>query len=120
MNCSSAGATMYKSSALPLLAAAFLVAVALAAYHRFVVAPSQRIAVVDLVEIYRAKEEQLAKSGGGQAAFDLARQFSERLPVALSELPRECNCMVVLQNTIIGKPDGVLDLTALLKQKVMQ
>lgn len=118
MNCSSAGATMYKSSALTLLAAAFLVAVALAAYHRFVAAPSHRLAVVDISEIYRAKETQLTKVGNAQAAVDSARAFSERLPVALAELPHDCNCLVVVKTTVIGKPDGVLDLTDLLKQKM--
>lgn len=109
---------MFKPSAATLLATAFLIAVALAAYHRFVVAPAQRLAVVDIGEVYRAKEEQLAKAGSAQSAVDSAREFSERLPIALSELPRECNCLVVIKTTVIGKPDGVIDLTGLLKQKV--
>jgi conjugal transfer pilin signal peptidase TrbI len=41
----------------------------------------------------------------------MARAFAQRLPLALDELPRECNCLVILKTAVAGptphrRPDG--------------
>ena len=51
-------------------------------------------------------------------AFALARSFSQRLPTALEELPRDCACLVVLKSAVAGRTPQTVDLTALLQQKL--
>jgi hypothetical protein len=44
--------------------------------------------------------------------------FAQRLPLALEELPRECNCLVVLKSAVAGPTPNTVDLTAQLRRKV--
>lgn len=108
------------------IASALLVALGIAAYDRWVVRPALVVGVVDLSEVYRAKEAEftqlLTQSGSElerERALALARSFSQRLPAALDELPRECGCLVVVKNAIAGAPYS-RDLTPLLRRKVDQ
>ena len=98
---------------------------ALAVYDRMVVRPGQRLGVVDVGEVYRHKEAQftqlLTQAGSDsdrEKAFAMARAFSQRLPLALEELPRDCGCLVVLKSAVAGATPRMLDLTALLRRKV--
>jgi hypothetical protein len=106
-------------------ATAFIVALALLAYDRIVVRPARLVGVVDVGEVYRLKEAEftqiVTKSGSEderQKALAMARQFAQRLPLALEELPRECACLVVIRTAVAGTPPHATDLTALLKRKV--
>lgn len=106
---------------------ALLVAAGIAAYDRWVLRPALVVGVVDLSEVYRAKEAQFtqlltaASSSGSdqerERAMTMARSFSQRLPAALDELPRECGCLVVLRTAVAGGPHAV-DLTPALRRKV--
>lgn len=103
----------------------FVVATALLAYDRMVVRPAQLIGVVDVGEVYRLKEAEFtqivtktASEEERQKALALARQFAQRLPTALEELPRDCHCLVVIRTAVAGSPPNAVDLTALLKHKV--
>lgn len=107
-----------------IVVSALTVAAALAAYDRWVLRPSLMVGVVDLQEVYRAKEAQftqlLTQTGSEeerQKALAMARSFSQRLPAALDELPRECGCLVVLKAAVAGSPQAV-DLTPVLRRKV--
>ena len=107
-----------------LLALAIMVG-ALVVYDRMVVRPAQRLGVVDVGEVYRHKEAQftqlLTQAGSDsdrEKAFAMARAFSQRLPLALEELPRDCGCLVVLKSAVAGATPRTLDLTALLRRKV--
>jgi NAD-dependent oxidoreductase involved in siderophore biosynthesis len=109
------------------LIAAMMTAGALAAYDRHVVRPAQRVGVVDVGEVYRLKEAEFtqlltraATEGERERAYALARRFSQRLPAALEELPRDCACLVVLKSAVAGPTPHTVDLTALLQQKVRQ
>ena len=102
-----------------------VVAASLAAYDRLVLRPALVIGVVDVAEVYRAKEAEftqiLTKSSSEedrQKALLMARAFAQRLPAALDELPRECNCLVVLKTAIAGATPNTIDLTASLRRKV--
>lgn len=104
--------------------AALCVVLGLAAYDRWVLRPPLVIGVVDLSEVYRAKESeftQLLTQAGSeeerQRALTLARSFSQRLPAALDELPRDCACLVILKTAVAGAPRA-LDLTPVLRRKV--
>ena len=105
--------------------ALLIVAAALAAYDRWVVRPGQVIGLVDVGEIYRQKEAEFTllltragSDGERDKAFAMARSFSQRLPLALEELPRDCGCLVVLKSAVAGPTPRTLDLTAQLRRKV--
>ena len=102
-----------------------MVAAGLALYDRIVVRPALVIGVVDVAEVYRAKETEftqiLTKTSleeDRQKALLMARAFAQRLPLALEELPRDCNCLVVLKSAIAGPTPHTIDLTPLLRRKV--
>lgn len=104
---------------------AFLVVVALLAYDRMVVRPAQTIGLVDIAQIYALKEaefsQRLNRSGSDedrQQAMQLARDFAKRLPAALEELPRDCNCLVVIKAAVVGQTARTVDLTGYLKAKL--
>ena len=108
------------------LVSMLLVALCIAAYDRWVLRPALVVGVVDLSEVYRAKEAeftQLLTQTGSESererALALARSFSQRLPAALDELPRECGCLVMVKSAIAGAPNS-RDLTPLLRRKVDQ
>ena len=114
-----------RSSLLQVAATAVVVALALLVYDRLVVRPAQLIGVVDIGEVYRLKEAEFtqivtksASEDERQRALAMARQFAQRLPVALEELPRDCACLVVVRSAVAGIPPNATDLTALLKRKV--
>jgi NAD(P)H-nitrite reductase large subunit len=97
----------------------------LAVYDRLVVQPLRLVGVVDVGEVYRQKEAEftliLTKAGSEgerEKAFAMARNFSQRLPLALEELPRDCGCLVVLKSAVAGPTPRTVDLTAHLRRKV--
>ena len=107
------------------LVALIVAAASLAAYDRWVLQPALVIGVVDVAEVYRAKEAQftqlLTRSHSDEdhrQALALAQAFARRLPEALDELPRECGCLVVLKTAVAAAPPRTLDLTAQLRRKV--
>ena len=109
-----------------LLHAAFALLIVLGtltAYDRVVVRPAQRVGVVDVGEVYRQKEAEFTQlltrattDADREKAFALARSFSQRLPAALEELPRDCACLVMLKSAVAGRTPRTVDLTALLQQ----
>ena len=103
----------------------FVVAMALATYDRLVLRPALIIGMVDVAEVYRAKEAEftqiLTKASSTEdrkKALLMARAFAQRLPLALDELPRECGCLVVLRTAVAGATPNTIDLTARLRRKV--
>ena len=114
-----------RAAAIHAAATVFIVAIALLAYDRVVVRPARLIGVVDVGEVYRLKEAEFTQivtkscsEDERQRALSMARQFAQRLPLALEELPRECACLVVVRSAVAGLPPHATDLTALLKRKV--
>ena len=107
------------------LLSVLIVAAGLALYDRTMIRPALVVGVVDVAEVYRAKEAEftllLTKTSSEddrQKALLMARAFAQRLPVALEELPRDCNCLVVLKSAIAGPTPHTVDLTPLLRRKV--
>ena len=102
-----------------------VMAISLAAYDRLVLRPALIIGMVDVAEVYRAKEAeftqiltQASSTEDRQKALLMARAFAQRLPLALDELPRECGCLVVLKTAVAGATPNTIDLTARLRRKV--
>lgn len=46
----------------------------------------------------------------------MARAFAQRLPLALDELQRECNCLVILRTAVAGPTPNTIDLAAQLRE----
>ena len=92
-----------------------VVAASLTAYDRLVLRPALVIGVVDVAEVYRAKA---SSEEDRQKALVMARAFAQRLPLALDELQRECNCLVILRTAVAGPTPNTIDLTAQLRRKV--
>jgi hypothetical protein len=111
-----------------LLNAAFALAIvlgSLAVYDRYVIRPLRLVGIVDVGEVYRLKEAEFTllltmavSDGDRDKAFAMARSFSQRLPLALEELPRECGCLVILKSALAGQTPRTVDLTAQLRRKV--
>ena len=102
-----------------------VMAISLAAYDRLVLRPALIIGMVDVAEVYRAKEAEftqiLTKASSTEdrkKALLMAQAFAQRLPLALDELPRECGCLVVLRTAVAGATPNTIDLTARLRRKV--
>ena len=98
---------------------------ALLAYDRLVVKPAQVIGIVDIAEVYRAKESEFAAlltasktDDERQRAYVQAQAFGDRLDRALREMPSECRCTVVVKSAVAGSWSNAIDLTAALKAKV--
>lgn len=107
------------------LLSVLIVAAGLALYDRTMIRPALVVGVVDVAEVYRAKEAEftqiLTKASSEedrQKALFMARAFAQRLPLALDELPRECNCLVMLRTAVAGPTPNTVDLTAQLRRKV--
>ncbi len=97
----------------------------LLAYDRLVIRPARTIGVVDLAEVYRAKEDEFTRrltaahsEEERQATLQTARTFAQRLPIALESLPADCGCLVVLKASVAGPTPYTVDLTARLRQKL--
>ena len=108
------------------LVSLFVVAVGIAAYHRLIRSPADRIGVIDVTEVYRLKEKEftdvVTKVGASEAdkdkAMTEAQAFAKALPQALEDLPLECGCLVLLRNAIAANTPAMIDLTPTLKRKV--
>lgn len=114
-----------KQFALNAVVSLLVAACGLLAYDRFVFRPSRVIGIVDVSEVYRAKEAEFASlvtasrtEEDRQRAQDLATSFARRLPQALGELPAECRCLVVIKEAIAGPSAHTVDLTPRLKAKL--
>lgn len=106
------------------LASCVVCVVALATYDRRVLRPAMTVGVVDIAEVYRAKEAEFAllltrasADEDREKALAMARAFARRLPIALEELHKECGCLVLVKSAVAGAPHP-RDLTPLLRQKV--
>jgi hypothetical protein len=98
---------------------------AILAYDRLVVKPGQVIGVVDIADVYRVKEAEISSmlqnvksEGDRQKAYDQAQGFGDRLDKALSEIPAQCRCTVMIKSAIAGSGSNSVDLTPLLKAKL--
>lgn len=114
--------TLFIANALVSLIAA---AGALIVYDRQTIRPLRTIGVVDLAEVYRVKEDEFTRrltaartEDERQATLQMARSFSQRLPMALESLPAECGCLVILKASVAGPTPYTVDLTPRLRQKV--
>ena len=101
-------------------------AVLLAIYHVWYAGHAgQKIATLDIAEIYRLKESEfsaiLMKPGASEAeraqAIERARAFGAELAALTQSLPRECGCVVLTKAAVVGGGANVPDLTPIVKRR---
>lgn len=114
-----------KALLLQAVVASFASAGALLAYDRLVFRPAQRVGVVDIGEVYRRQEAEFTRilthstsEQERERAHAAARNFARRLPLALEELGRDCECLVLLRNVVAGRSPHTVDMTTELQKKM--
>ncbi|MES2353143.1 MAG: hypothetical protein V4568_01875 [Pseudomonadota bacterium] len=96
--------------------------ITLAAYHFVIVRQTiQRFAVVDVAELYRAKEAEFSKIIADPKATDVdrvkamesAQRFAKDLQALIEKLPKECGCVVLNKAAVMNANEslGLTDLT---------
>ena len=99
-----------------------ILALSFAAYHFALVRPAfPRFAVVDVAELYSAKETEFSKIIGDPKATDAdrvramenAQRFAKDLQTLIDTLPKECGCVVLNKAAVMSAGGGVglIDLT---------
>ena len=98
----------------------------LAIYHAWNAGHTrQKIATLDIAEIYRLKESEfsaiLMKPGASEAdraqAIERARAFGAELAALTQSLPRECGCLVLTKAAVVGGDGNIPDLTQEVKRR---
>jgi hypothetical protein len=94
--------------------------VLLAAYAlRFAPAQAPRFAVLDVGELYRLKENQVAavlvkhdaSDEERATALKRAAAFGAEVTALIQALPEECRCLVLARGAVIGPAQRLPDLT---------
>ena len=112
---------MTRRDAATLLALNTLMSVALLAVGAHWVLRSHKtaFAVLDVAELYRAKESQVAAVLVNHAASETERTkaitraaaFGTELTALIEALPEECRCLVLARGAVIGATAPLPDLT---------
>jgi len=109
------------------IASILVTALSLAAYHRFVVQPTQSIATVDLEAVMSERQanfsEELFRADNDQeraAVQRRARAFAERVRAVTGALAAECDCLVYDRTVLVAVRPGTPDLTDQLKRRLDQ
>lgn len=119
---------MTRRDAAYLLALNALVSVALltAGAHWAFRSQKTAFAVLDVAELYRVKESQVAailvnhavSEAERTAAMTRAAAFSTELTALIEALPEECRCLVLARGAVIGATPPLPDLTADVRRRL--
>jgi hypothetical protein len=119
---------MTRRDAAYFLALNALVSVVLFAIGAHWVVRSQKTAyaVLDVAELYRVKESQVAavlvnhnvSEAERTAAIARAAAFSTELTALIETLPEECRCLVLARGAVIGATPPLPDLTADVRRRL--
>ena len=106
---------------------ALLSAALLAAYATWI-APSRspRLAVLDVAELYRLKEREIAavllKTDASEPdrlnALKRASEFGTQITTVIELLPAECGCLILTRGAIAGSSTTLFDLTPSVRQRL--
>ena len=106
---------------------ALLTLALLSAYANwFAPARAPALAVLDVGELYRLKESEVASTLLKQnlsederaAALKRAAQFGSEVSKLIQSLPEECRCLVLARGAVIGAAPLLPDLTASVRQRL--
>ena len=115
-----------RTCALLVLANMVLSALIVLAYALWFAPTAPRLAVLDVGELYRLKETQVAKvlvkldaSEADRAlALQRASAFGLELTNLIQSLPEECHCLVLARGAVVGPAPFLPDLTPELRRRL--
>jgi hypothetical protein len=116
-----------RQAAITLVLVNALLSVALVAAHARWIAPgAQRLAVIDVASLYRAKEAQVAgrlsqRETSDEERLAILRQagaFGEEVNALLATLPSDCRCLVLVRGAIAGSAEALPDFTPDARQRL--
>jgi len=102
-----------------------LLTLALAAYV-WLTPTRTSFAILDVAELYRLKEQQVAailvkrdtSDAERVAAIQHAATFGTELGTLVEALPRECGCLILTRGAVTGNPGQLTDLTPLVRRRL--
>ena len=105
-----------------------LTSAALLVAYAIWIAPSRspRLAVLDVAEIYRLKEREIAavllKHDASESdrlnALQRASEFGNQITSVIEKLPTECSCLILARGAIAGSGTSLPDLTPIARQRL--
>ena len=111
-----------------LLLASALINVALLVVYAVWIAPPRmpRLATLDVGELYRLKEAQVAAvllkheatDGERVDALKRASAFGAEVTTLIQALPQECGCLILARGAVIGERQGLPDITAEVRRRL--
>ena len=116
-----------KTTLLLLLANALIAAVLILVYAVWFAPPrAPRLATLDVGELYRLKETQVAAVLTKREATDEERvralktagTFGAEVTTLIETLPKECGCLILARGAVIGEREALPDLTAELRRRL--
>lgn len=83
-------------------------------------------AMLDVAELYRLKERQVAavlvkrdaSDADRAAAIQHAGNFGAELAAVVESLPQECRCLILVRGAVTGSSRQLPDLTPLVRQRL--
>jgi len=92
----------------------------------FTPARAPRLAVLDIAEIYRLKEKEIAavllKQDASDAdrlhALKQASEFGTQITALIEQLPTECRCLILARGAVAGSKSTLPDLTPSVRQRL--
>ena len=117
----------FRTAALLILASALLSALMIVAYALlFAPLGSPRLAVLDVGELYRLKETQVAKvlvkldatHEDRALALQRASAFGLEMTNLIQSLPEECHCLILARGAVVGPAPLLPDLTPEVRRRL--
>jgi hypothetical protein len=121
------GVVNLKTSALLIVANVLLSALVVLAYALwFAPAAAPRLAVLDVGELYRLKETQVAKvlvkldatHEDRALALQRASAFGLEMTNLIQSLPEECHCLILARGAVVGPAPLLPDLTPEVRRRL--
>ncbi len=113
---------------LVLLLASVLINAALLLVYAVWIAPPRmpRLATLDVGELYRLKETQVAAvllkreatDEDRSSALKRASAFGAEVTTLIQALPEECGCLILARGAVIGERQALPDLTAEVRRRL--
>ena len=116
-----------RAASLLLLANALINAALILVYAVWIAPPrAPRLATLDVGELYRLKETQVAAVLTKREATDEERSgalkrasaFGAEVTTLIQALPEECGCLILARGAVIGERQALPDLTAEVRRRL--
>ena len=95
-------------------------------FHGFTRPKQPAFATLDVAELYRLKESEIAarlvahtaSDADRAAALQRAATFGAEVSAVLEALPKECRCLILTRSAVVGDDAPLPDLTPAVRQRL--